>query len=317
MAHVVNNGTLRGFRTSRDGLRAAKPRYAHAFRSCLLALLLCPLLVGAGCGGTSPRPKLDGAAAGGSEGQAGSSGSAGSGDETGGAGGSQGGSGGQGQGGSGGASQGGSGGSGGGSTGGGGGGAGGSGTGGSGMGGSTGGSGTDAKLDGPKSDVPAGADRPPDSSPATDTSPADTAPGADTPPVGATCGGVTCPRLWQLVESCRPMGACTQQTSGTLVNRCYANQVKVRAKVMALTNTIATTFVKTDGMNCYLMDTPLLGGGGAQILIVKELAGTEVARVTITESTAISCAGGPQQTLNDSSCLPPFSLTECAAGDCQ
>ena len=49
----------------------------------------------------------------------------------------------------------------------------------------------------------------------------------------------------------------------------------------------------------------------------QELAGTEVARVTITESTAISCAGGPQQTLNDSSCLPPFSLTECAAGDCQ
>ena len=113
------------------------------------------------------------------------------------------------------------------------------------------------------------------------------------------------------------MGACTQQTSGTLVNRCYANQVKVRARVMALTNTIATTFVKTDGMNCYLMDTPLLGGGGAQMLVVKELAGTEVARVTITESTAISCAGGPQQTLNDSSCLPPFSLTECAAGDCQ
>jgi hypothetical protein len=63
------------------------------------ALLLCPLLVGAGCGGTSPRPKLDGSAAGGSEGQAGSSGSAGSGDQTGGTGGSQVGAGGQGQGG--------------------------------------------------------------------------------------------------------------------------------------------------------------------------------------------------------------------------
>jgi hypothetical protein len=277
---------------------------AHAFRSCLLALLLCPLLVGAGCGGTSPRPKLDGAAAGGSEGQSGGSpgspGSGGSGDETGGTGGGPGGAGGSG--------------SGNGGTGGGGSGAGGAAMGGSGVAGSTGGSGTDAKLDTPTADA---ADRPPDTTAAGDTSPTDTAPAADTPPAGETCGGVTCPRLWQLIESCRPMGGCTQQTSGTLVNRCYANQVKVRARVMALTNTIATTFVKTDGMNCYLMDTPLLGGGGAQMLIVKELSGTEVAKVTITESTAISCAGGPSQTLKDSSCLPPFSLTECAAGDCQ
>ena len=281
------------------------------FRACLLALILGPWLA-AGCGGTSPRPRLDGAASGGSEGGEGGEGGNGPGDETGGSGGSQAGG-----------SPGGSGGNAGGS-----GGMGGSGNaggkGGSGGAGGTGGTpaggtggGTDAKLDTVKSDAPAGTDRPPDSAAAVDSAPADTGPQPDRPPVGASCGGVTCPRLWQLVESCRPMGACTQQTSGTLVNRCYANQVKVRARVNPISNLIATTFVNTDGTNCYLMDTPLLGGGGVQLLVVKELAGTEVARVTITESTAISCAGGPAQTLNDSTCLPPFSLMECAPGDCQ
>ena len=175
----------------------------------------------------------------------------------------------------------------------------------------------DVKRDTASADAPAGTDLPRDNAQAAETSPVDTAPPADTPPVGATCGGVNCLRLWQLVESCRPMGACVQQTSGTLVNRCYANQVKVRARVNALSNTISTTFVKTDGTNCYLMDTPLLGGGGVQTLVIKELNSTEVARVTITESTAITCAGGSPQTLNDSTCLPPFSLTECGQGDCQ
>ena len=197
---------------------------------------------------------------------------------------------------------------------------GGSATGGS-AGGNSGGNATDAagdvKRDTAVADAPAGTDLPRDNAQASDTLPSDTAPPADTPPVGATCGGVNCLRLWQLVESCRPMGACVQQTSGTLVNRCYANQVKVRARVNALSNTISTTFVKTDGTNCYLMDTPLLGGGGVQTLIIKELNSTEVARVTITESTAITCAGGSPQTLNDSTCLPPFSLSECGQGDCQ
>lgn len=294
------------------------------FRSCLLALILGPWLA-VGCGGTTPRPKLDGAPSGGSaggQGGDGEGGNGGPGDETGGAGGSQaGGSAGGGRGGSGGTAGGGSGTGGSGNMGGkgGSGGAGGTATGG--MGGSapggSGGSGTDAKLDTVKLDAPAGTDLPPDSAPVADGALVDTGPAPDTAPVGAICGGVTCPRLWQLVEGCRPMGACTQQTSGTLVNRCYANQVKVRARVNPISNTIATTFVKTDGTNCYLMDTPLLGGGGAQLLVVKELTGMEVARVTITESTAVSCAGGPAQTLNDSSCLPPFSLTECAQGDCQ
>jgi hypothetical protein len=287
------------------------------FRPCLLALMLGSV-VAAACGGTSPRPKLDGAASGGSGG--GEGGTGGPGGDTGGAGGGQGGASGGGQGGSGGGGRGGTGGATGGKGGTGMGGTGGTGAGGSGSGGSggpggtggAGGSGSDARLD-----VPAGLDRMPDSAPAADGAPADTTPPGDTPPVGATCGGVNCPQLWQLVDSCRPMGACTQQTTGTLVNRCYANQVKVRARVMAIQNTIATTFVKTDGSNCYLMDTPLLGGGGAQTLVVKELSGVEVARVTITESTAISCGGGPAQILNDSGCLPPFSLTECAPGECQ
>jgi hypothetical protein len=282
------------------------------FRACLLALILGPWLA-AGCGGTSPRPRLDGAASGGSEGGEGGEGGNGPGDETGGSGGSQaGGS----PGGSGG-NAGGSGGMGGSGNAGGKGGSGGAGGTGGTVTGGMGGSGTDARLDTIKSDAPAGTDLPPDSAAAVDSAPADTGPQPDRPPVGASCGGVTCPRLWQLVESCRPMGSCTQQTSGTLVNRCYANQVKVRARVNPISNIIATTFVNTDGTNCYLMDTPLLGGGGVQLLVVKELAGTEVARVTITESTAISCAGGPAQTLNDSTCLPPFSLTECAPGDCQ
>jgi hypothetical protein len=293
------------------------------FRSCLLALILVspgPWLA-AGCGGTSPRPR-DGAASGGSQGGEGGQGGSDPGDQTGGrggsqAGGSQGGSGGGGRGGSGGsAGSGGQGGSG--NAGGKGGSAGGTGgTGMAGKGGSgAGGSGTDAKLDTPKADAPGATDAPLDSAPGPDVAPADTAPAVDTPPVGASCGGVTCPRLWQLIESCRPMGACTQQMVLTMVNRCYANQVKVRARVDIVNNVINSTFVKTDGSSCYLMDTPL-GGGGAQVAIIKELNGTEVARVTVTESTAVSCAGGPVQTLSDSTCVPSFSLTECAQGACQ
>jgi hypothetical protein len=290
------------------------------FRSCLLALILVSLgpWLAAGCGGTSPRPR-DGAASGGSQGgEGGQGGEAGSGpgDQTGGrggsqAGGNQGGSGGGGRGGGGGSSGMGGSGNAGGS---------GGGTGGNGMGATggsgAGGSGTDAKLDTPKADGPGATDPPPDSAPASDVAAVDTAPPADTAPVGATCGGVTCPRLWQLIESCRPMGACTQQMVLTMVNRCYANQVKVRARVDIVNNVINSTFVKTDGSSCYLMDTPL-GGGGAQVAIIKELNGTEVARVTVTESTAVSCAGGPVQTLSDSTCVPSFSLTECAQGACQ
>ncbi len=292
---------------------------ANAFRSCLLALLLCPLLLGAGCGGTSPRPKLDGSAAGGSEGQAGSPGSAGSGDETGGSGGSQGGSGGQGQGGSGGvgSGQGGAGGSGSGNAGTGGGGAGGSAMGGSGMGGGTGGSGTDGKLDTAASDVLGGRRPPARQQPRHRHLAGGHGPGHGHP---ARRGDLRRGHLSAVVATGRelPPDGRLHPADVRDAGEPLLRQSGQGARPGHGAGQHHRHHVREDRWDELLLDGYAVAGRrGRPDVVVKELAGTEVARVTITESTAISCAGGPQQTLNDSSCLPPFSLTECAAGDCQ
>lgn len=295
----------------RPGAQEALMRMSRPF---IVGLAVCLTLGPVGCGGTAPRPKTDAGGAGGAsssggaggEGEGGSSGQGGSGAGTtggtgglggaggstagrGGAGGSAGGSGGNATGGNG--SQGGAG----------------------GMGGSQTGLG-DASSDGTASpaDAPTGTA---DTASPSDTPPFDAASSVDAAP--ATCGNVTCPRLWELVESCRPMGACTQQTAPPMLNRCYANGVKVRV-ANSTTSTIRATFVRTDGTNCYLMDSPLVPTGMTRTILFKELDDTDVAQTTINGPViTIRCGGGNPQVLTDESCLPPFSLTECTAGICQ
>jgi hypothetical protein len=311
-------------------------------RPATLRLAFALALVIASCGGSAERPDAPpinpartdggdntgggggggegGASGGASGGRGGGGGSAGRGSNTGGRGGSSG-SGGMmggrggsstgGRGGSGGA--GGSGGRGGSSTGGRGGGGGSGGRGGTGgamggRGGSPGTGGNPGTGGGAVADAPAGADTASGSD-----APADTAPVPDSPPAGV-CGNVSCPRLWQAIESCRPEGACMQQMKSPIeLDRCYANGVKVRTSVGFLTATATARFVRADGSGCYLVDFPVTATPDR--FAFKELTGAPIASVTRapTGAVTVDCGAGPQP-LTDVACLPP--LDACPAGVC-
>jgi hypothetical protein len=177
-----------------------------------------------------------------------------------------------------------------------------------GRGGSPGTGGNPGTGGGAVADAPAGADTASGSD-----APADTAPVPDSPPAGV-CGNVSCPRLWQAIESCRPEGACMQQMKSPIeLDRCYANGVKVRTSVGFLTATATARFVRADGSGCYLVDFPVTATPDR--FAFKELTGAPIASVTRapTGAVTVDCGAGPQP-LTDVACLPP--LDACPAGVC-
>jgi hypothetical protein len=190
---------------------------------------------------------------------------------------------------------------------------GGSGAGGSGAGGSGAGA-ADAAADSlPQNDVAA------DTSAAVDTAAADSAdvgpPGIDFDAGSATCGGATCPRLFPRVEGCNPSGACTQQTDGLVIRRCYANGVRIVGTVNPLTASIVGRYFN-GGAECFAAEAPLVVAPG-QTVVFRDPQGAEIGRAGQGPgtTTALTCDG---QTFNlaDRSCLPAFTESDCLPGVC-
>ena len=140
--------------------------------------------------------------------------------------------------------------------------------------------------------------------------------------VAASCGGVTCPRLFQLVEACRPSGSCVRATVPGLLpsdRLCYANGVKVRtsADPGTVPPTQSVSWTYPDGSACYSLDiAPALGGSFS--FTWKTTAAGEIARGTLDSSgnVFITCDGTTSR-LTDPRCAPPSSAVGCTPGECQ
>jgi hypothetical protein len=154
-----------------------------------------------------------------------------------------------------------------------------------------------------------------DTSAAVDT--ADTGgPAIDFDAGSATCGGATCPRLFPRVAACKPAGACTQQTDGLLIRRCYANGVRIVGMINPLTGSIVATYFN-GGAECFKTQAQSAIPPQTLTFVLTNPEGTEIGRGSQGpgNATTLACEG-TEYLLTDRSCLPGLVLDDCLPGAC-
>jgi hypothetical protein len=149
-------------------------------------------------------------------------------------------------------------------------------------------------------------------------------PPAPTPPVSAppgpppaTCGGVTCPALFELVHFCRPVGACMLNAVNPVpITFCYANGVKVVGESILPPNLVGLV-KRADGTDCYRARIFQNAGSADQNVVWETPAGVPVA------SGVFDSAGNGTITCNDvtapltdPSCVAVPSPAGCMPGFC-
>lgn len=178
-----------------------------------------------------------------------------------------------------------------------------------------GGGASDAAPEG-EGDAPAASDA--GSAPDDASSVPDDAASTDADPPPAACGGVVCPALFALVDSCRPEGMCSLAQQGLAGRLCYENGVKVLAVPDVLGGKQILTWTKSDGLTpCYSVETPLSAPGGVRSFVWRTPAGAVVATGQMGPGgqSQITC-GGVTAPLLDETCVSIPSPADCTPGAC-
>lgn len=136
------------------------------------------------------------------------------------------------------------------------------------------------------------------------------------PGASGSCNAPRC--VADLAAACVPSGACMLQFGGTGINICYANGVKLKVSAGGATST--ANFIKANGMPCYSIELPTMGGTAPSIW--KNAAGMQVATSTTDAAgkTTITCTGGQPVVVDDKACQGMFAdqraATSCPMGAC-
>jgi hypothetical protein len=191
--------------------------------------------------------------------------------------------------------------------------------------------------DGPASPPGPGPDTAPPPGPTPDTAPQpgpdpdgaapgpdpDTGPPAAPPPDAApepprtSCGGVTCPALFQLLDGCRPMGSCMLNAVAPIpLTFCYANGIKVVGESIVPPNLVGLV-KRPDGSDCYRARVFQNTGSPDQNVVWETPAGVPVASGVFDSAGAgtITCDEATTA-LTDPACVSIPSPQGCTPGFC-
>ena len=134
---------------------------------------------------------------------------------------------------------------------------------------------------------------------------------------GQTCGGVTCPALFQLVHPCRPMGGCMLNAVNPVpITFCYANGIKVVGESILPPNLVG--LVKRADGSRLLPGPHLQNAGSADRNVVWETpAGVPVASGVFDSAGngTITC-DAVTAPLTDPTCVAVPSPQGCTPGFC-
>jgi hypothetical protein len=147
--------------------------------------------------------------------------------------------------------------------------------------------------------------------------PVDTAPPPPPVPPPSSCGGVTCPALFQLVHDCRPMGGCMLNALVPLpITYCYANGVKVVGESIVPPNLVGLV-KRLDGTDCYRARIFQNAGSAERSVVWETPAGVPVATGVFDAAGngTITC-DAVTAPLADPSCVAVPSPQGCTPGFC-
>jgi hypothetical protein len=134
----------------------------------------------------------------------------------------------------------------------------------------------------------------------------------------ASCGGVRCPRLFDIVTACRPGGACTARSLLTTQHRCYDNGVKVVATTDVAAGGFTANVSQPDGMTaCYRVEVSRAVASGNTNFIWRDPDGLPIA-TGVSEASGrrtVTCDGFTSE-LTDVACLALPPMEDCPSGAC-
>jgi hypothetical protein len=136
--------------------------------------------------------------------------------------------------------------------------------------------------------------------------------------VAASCGGVRCPRLFDIVTACRPVGACLARSLVTTQHRCYDNGVKVVATTDVAAGGFTANVSQPDGMTaCYRVEVSRAVASGNTNFIWRDPDGLPIATGVSEPSgrRTVTCDGFTAE-LTDVTCLALPPMEDCPSGTC-
>ena len=154
--------------------------------------------------------------------------------------------------------------------------------------------------------APAGPDAPStDPDPAAPDAPVGSPPGAP----AATCGGVTCPELFDRVALCRPAGICLLSLVSLTV--CYGNGVKIVSEGIPTMTNLVGMVKQPNGSDCYRARVSQVPGSNVTQVIWETPAGDPIATGMIDGASRTITCGGTTAPLTDASCIAVPTLQGC------
>jgi hypothetical protein len=136
-------------------------------------------------------------------------------------------------------------------------------------------------------------------------------------PPPATCGGVTCPALFELVHPCRPTGSCMLNAVVPVpITFCYANGIKVVGESILPPNIVGLV-KRADGTDCYRARIFQNAGSPASTVVWETPAGVPVATGVFDSAGngTITC-DNVTTPLTDPTCVAVPSPQGCMPGFC-
>jgi hypothetical protein len=166
---------------------------------------------------------------------------------------------------------------------------------------------------GPGDPDPAAPDAAPDDPDGPASAPPDPPP-PDPGPAAGTCGGVTCPELFDLVGNCRPMGMCTLNPAPLML--CYTNGIKIVPESLLPSNLVGLV-KRSDGTDCYRARVSQTPGSTARNVIWETPAGVPIASGVFDSggTGTITCQGATTP-LTDPTCVAIPNAAGCMPGLC-
>jgi hypothetical protein len=134
-------------------------------------------------------------------------------------------------------------------------------------------------------------------------------PGGPMPPpaVAGTCGGVTCPELFDRIALCRPAGICLLSLISLTV--CYGNGVKIVSEGIPTMTNLVGMVKQPNGSDCYRARVSQVAN--VTQVIWETPAGDPIATGVIDGANRTITCGGTTAPLTDPSCIAVPSLAGC------
>jgi hypothetical protein len=142
--------------------------------------------------------------------------------------------------------------------------------------------------------------------------PPDSAP-PDPGPSAGTCGGVTCPELFDLLSTCRPMGTCTLNPAPLIL--CYTNGIKIVGESILPPNLVGLV-KRADGSDCYRARVSQDPGSTTRTVVWETPDGVALATGVLEGNTTSITCRNVTTPLTDPTCIAVPTVAGCTPGIC-